>query len=747
MPCTRSDSAESDAHLRSCDAPVAFMAAAACAWCVSVSPSSAAAHRGAPGGGLPFTEIIGEREFTGELIVRPRSDLVPADRGQALRQVSAFANRRNDRTDEFVLAVGGVPFSPGAAENTVAAAFLESGLFEYACPNWRVFPNLVPDDPLFAQQWHHPMIGSAAAWDLWRADGSAEVIVAFTDTGIVPHEDLPYRVPGFNCVTNLSESSGGDVTDINGHGTHVAGCAAAAGDNGVGVSGVGWRLRVMPIRVSEQPGGGATYEDLLQGVQWAAENGAKVISASYSGIGYEPIETTGEYVRSLGATLLWAAGNSDTDHASWDFQHVIVVGASDQYDQRATFSSFGRGVDLFAPGVSILSTTRDGAYGFLSGTSMATPIANGALAMIHSANPMLTAAHAEHVLFNSCDPWDAEANSEEFGWGRINLRRAVEEALGALVPQPPVARHDRVRALVGGEAMLDVLANDYDPNMDALEITAFDAATSAGASVSLVEGTGGARDMLRIANVGSVAGTQTLSYTLVEPASGATSTATAFIDVALARRADNPLGAEPGLAVEYFVLDAPTSLPDFASLVPYDSEIVPEIYYPSTSGAFAGSGRADNVGAVYTGWIDVPESGYWTLGLTSDDGARLWIGEDLVVDNDGLHTMRTVRGTTALAAGTHRLRIEYFEASANAGLILAWSGPGQSTVIVRSSSLSHGGVAEPADLNADGRVDGFDLASLLAAWGAAGHPADIDSDGIVGGSDLSVLLARWTVGR
>jgi subtilisin family serine protease len=317
-----------------------------------------------PGQDASFTEVIGEREFTGELIVRPRQDLAPADRGDALLELGAFPNRRNARTDEFVLALGGPPLEPGAAERAVAEALMSTGLFQYACPNWRVFPTIVPNDPLFAQQWHHAMIESAGAWDLWRADGMADVIVAVTDTGITVHEDLPFRVPGFNCVTNLPETAGGNVTDINGHGTHVAGCAAAAGNNAVGVSGPGWKLRVMPVRVSEQVGGGATYEDLLQGVQWAAENGAKVISTSYSGIGYAPIETTGQYVRSLGASMLWAAGNSDTDHAGWDFEHVIVVGASDQADHRAGFSSFGLGVDVFAPGVSILSTTRDGSYGF-----------------------------------------------------------------------------------------------------------------------------------------------------------------------------------------------------------------------------------------------------------------------------------------------------------------------------------------------------------------------------------------------
>ena len=703
-----------------------------------------AAPRAMPADAPPFTEIPGEREFTGELIVRPKQDLLPAERGAALRALSPFDSRRNSRTDDFVLVVGGVPFDPGAAESAVAADLLATGLFQYACPNWRVYPVQVPSDPLFPQQWHHAMIESPAAWDLWRADGASEVIVAVTDTGIVTHEDLPYRVPGFNCVTNLPEASGGNVTDINGHGTHVSGCAAAAGNNGVGVSGVGWRLRVMPVRVSELASGGATYEDLLQGVQWAAENGAKVISTSYSGIGYPPIETTGQYVRSLDASMLWAAGNSDTDHASWDFEHVIVVGASDQADQRAGFSGFGLGVDLFAPGVSILSTTLDGSYGFLSGTSMATPIANGALAMIRSANPLLTAAHAEHVLFHSCDPWDPEPNSETFGWGRINVRRAVEESLNALVPQPPVAYNDRVRAIAGAGVLVDVLANDYDPNMDRLEIGAFDAYTSAGAVVTIVEGKGATRDMLRIDTVGVAAGTQSLSYTLVEPVSGATSTAVAFIDVAVARSADDPVGAEPGLAVDYYELSSPTAMPDFSSLSPYASEIVPEVYYPATTGTFAGSGRADNVGAVYTGWIDVPVSGYWTLGLTSDDGSRLWIGDDLVVDNDGVHGMRTVRGTAALAAGKHRLRIEYFEATRSAGLVLAWSGPGQSTVVVRSSSLFHGGTVRSPDLDGDGSVDGIDLAILLAAWGASGHLADINGDGTVDGADLAVLIAGWT---
>jgi hypothetical protein len=732
-------------RLSATSARLATLAAVVLATGGSLGLASIASAQVAFGGASAFIEIAGEQEFTGELIVRPKQDLSSAQRRQALKMIRAFPNRRNTTTDEFVLSVGVGPVVPGHAENTVAANLIASGLFQYACPNWMLFPTEIPDDPRYAEQWHHPMMQSPAAWDIHRADGKGEIIIAVTDTGIVPHEDLPHRVPGFNSVSDLPEASGGDLTDINGHGTHVAGCAAAAGDNAVGVSGVGWRLRVMPIRVSEAGNGGASFENLLQAVQWAAENGAKVISTSYSGIGFEPIETMGQYVRSLDASMLWAAGNSATDHSGWDFEHVVVVGASNQNDQRASFSSFGRGVDLFAPGVSILSTTNTGAYGFASGTSMATPVANGALAMVRSVNPLLSAVHAEHILFHSCDFWDAEPNSEAFGWGRINLRRALEESVDALVPQPPVGRNDRTRAVAGGSASLDVLANDYDPNMDALEIASFDATTSAGAAVSLVKGADGARDTLLVADVGAAAGTQSLTYTLVEPASGATATATAFIDSTIARRADNPIGAAPGVEVDYYALSAPTMLPDFSALVAYASEVVPVIDFASTNGAFAGSGRADEVGAVYTGWIDIPATGFWTLSTTSDDGSKLWIGDDLVVNNDGLHGMVTVRGTRALAAGKHELRVEFFEAGGGAGLQMRWSGPGQSSAIVPDSRLFFGGVVEPADLTGDGVVNAADLAALLAAWGNAGSPADIDGDGTVGASDLAALLARWTL--
>lgn len=690
-----------------------------------------------------FTAVPGEMDFSGELIVRPARHLDAKQRAQADALVGPRVRRYIPQTDEFILVAAAGPEVAGAPEQRLAEQLMATGLFQYAHPNWIVYPNATPNDARFSEQWHHVRIESQAAWDLHTGDPS--VIVAVTDTGIVPHEDLPNRVPGYNAVSHVPEAEGGDLTDINGHGTHVAGCAAAKGNNTVGVSGVGWNLSVMPIRVSEAPNGGASYEALLEGARWAAENGALVVSASYSGIGYEAIETTGQYIRSLDSSFMWAAGNSASNHAGWDFPNVMVVGSSDSADQRSGFSSFGRGVDLFAPGSSILSTINNGGYGFASGTSMATPVANGALGLVRSANPALSAAHAEHILLHTCDIWGGEQDNETYGFGRINVRRAVVDALAAFTPHNPEGRNDRVLGVTGQAYVIDILNNDYDRNMDALQVLSVPATSSMGDSLTLLDGTGPeGRDAIRInIAVGAPAGTRSFTYTLVEPVSGATAQATVFVEASTPVQGENPTLTQPELDAAYYAIGSQNVLPNFAQFTPYLQTTVPTLDFASTDGEFAGSGLADQVGAVYTGWIEIPTDGLWTLSTQSDDGSRLYLDGTLMVDNDGLHGMQTRSGTRALAAGKHRLRVEFFENGGGAGLYMLWTGPGTSSQVVPAWALSRDYDFAPADLNQDGLVNGADLGVLLASWGQTGSPADLDQDGVVGGSDLGALLASW----
>ncbi|MEI7577536.1 MAG: S8 family serine peptidase [Armatimonadota bacterium] len=388
-----------------------------------------------------FTQVAGVREFTGQLIVRPkqvasmmdsgvRFDEIRLRRQRSRSRVASMILRYVPQTDEYILKV---PI--GLSENMYSNSLMGSGDYEYVQPNWRVFPTRVPNDPRYAQQWHHPVIGSPRAWDLWT--GSSTRTIAFCDTGIMrAHEDLKnLRIPGYNAVDKIAETAGGQVEDINGHGTHVSGCGAAQGNNGIGVSGVGWNFKIMHCRVSNSAGGGAFTSDMMDGARWAIEHGAKTVSVSYSGVDAPTIGTTGTYIKSIGGLMLFAAGNDNRDLTGFRHPDTIVVGSTNESDTKSDFSAYGRGCTLFAPGSNILSTTMDGSYQFFSGTSMATPVANGALATIWSVNPDLTPNEVSDILFSTCDNIGP---STIFGYGRVNVHRGVNLALATLAKDADV---------------------------------------------------------------------------------------------------------------------------------------------------------------------------------------------------------------------------------------------------------------------------------------------------------------------
>ncbi|MCC6359497.1 MAG: S8 family serine peptidase [Phycisphaerales bacterium] len=302
-----------------------------------------------------------------------------------------------------------------------------TGLFEYVVPDELCYPLETPDDPLFPGQWHLPRIEAPAAWTL--AIGSESVIIAVVDGGVdLDHPDLqPRLVPGYNSVDRLAQADGGLVTDVNGHGSSVAGAAGATGDNGEGVAGVGWQMSIMPIRASNSGSGAAFLSDLLDGARWAVDHGAHCVNVSYTGVQNASVQATGEYVMQQGGLLFWSAGNRAQQLDYFDHAAVIVVGSTTPEDARSDFSAFGVALDVFAPGQDILTTTIDG-YGPATGTSFAAPIAAGVAGMIRSAAPGLTAAQVQSVLFDSCDDIGSPGDDAIFGRGRVNLRRAVQLA-------------------------------------------------------------------------------------------------------------------------------------------------------------------------------------------------------------------------------------------------------------------------------------------------------------------------------
>ncbi|MGI8923946.1 MAG: S8 family serine peptidase [Fimbriimonadales bacterium] len=388
-----------------------------------------------------FIEQLRRMEFTGEMIVRPleMSDAIASTgshqaaaglRERAARRLATDTRRYYPETDEYIIRL-----PKGSSENSYARRMMATGDYQYVEPNWRIYPVLRPNDPSFSLQWHHQKIRSELAWDILV--GNPNQIIAYTDTGIdTLHTDLePNRVPGYNAITELPEEMGGVIQDTNGHGTHVAGIGSAIGNNGIGVTGVGWNFKIMMVAVSHEPVfGTTTIEIITRGGRWAADNGAKTISASFEGVSSTAVETTGRYIRARGALYLYAAGNDGANLSGFDWPNVIVVGATNQFDNRASFSAYGRAVDVFAPGVSILSTYLPNSYSSLSGTSMATPMANGVAAMIWAKNPDWTPEQVEQKLFESCKDLGPPGEDEVWGWGRIDLFNSVSGGTTTVKP-------------------------------------------------------------------------------------------------------------------------------------------------------------------------------------------------------------------------------------------------------------------------------------------------------------------------
>ncbi|MEJ5377670.1 MAG: S8 family serine peptidase, partial [bacterium] len=296
----------------------------------------------------------------------------------------------------------------------------------FAEPNFLAEPMSVPNDYYYNSQWHLPKISAPEAWDL--NIGAVDIPIAIVDTGVDPnHPDLRAKLlPGYNFYDHNT-----DTSDVRGHGTAVAGAAAAISNNGSGVAGVAWANPIMPIRISA-PDGYATYSAMASAITYAADHGAKVINLSYGGESYSStLQSAVDYAWSKGAVVVASAANysSDTPYYPAACNHVVAVSATNTSDQLTTFSNYGNWVDVAAPGVSIYTTSRGGGYGAYSGTSFSAPVTAGLLALIFSANPSLTNQDVVDLLTENADDLGAPGFDSIFAHGRINARKSLQAAV------------------------------------------------------------------------------------------------------------------------------------------------------------------------------------------------------------------------------------------------------------------------------------------------------------------------------
>jgi thermitase len=365
--------------------------------------------------------------------------------------------------------------APGDLDAALAALNADPDV-RYAEPDRTV--HVTTNDTDYADQWALENTGQTVngypgtpgadihALDAWSYTKGAGVTVAVVDTGVSPVGDLTGQLTGnpgeagalaHDGIDNdhnglVDDSQGWDFSsgdnnpiDQHGHGTHVAGTIAAVAGNAVGVAGVAPEAKILPVRVLNAAGSGSE-STIAQGFDYAGRLGVPIVNASLGGAGSSTTITN--VIESHPGTLyVVAAGNGGTDGIGDDDDaqpffpctspapNLICVAATDNTDTLAWFSNFGpTTVDLAAPGVDILSTLFSGGYGYMSGTSMASPNVAGAAALALAANPGASTAQLKSALLDSVDPLP-ELDGITVSGGRVDAAAAIV-ALGSATPTP-----------------------------------------------------------------------------------------------------------------------------------------------------------------------------------------------------------------------------------------------------------------------------------------------------------------------
>src|SRR5688500_299532 len=293
---------------------------------------------------------------------------------------------------------------------------------------------LIPNDPDFPVAWHATKIGLPAAWDF--STGNAATIVAVLDTGVIATTpDFAGRV-----LPPLSTTGTPPMDGVaNHHGTWVTSTLAAQINNGLGSVGVG-NFSVLPITVTDELGHNSS-DWIASGIRLAADSGARVINVSIGTLSYGRLDAAAEYARSKGALTFVAAGNSNAREARTDYDNLIFVSGTNRDDGRwvtaggGTGSTWGPFVDLSAPAqdIRVAAPSLTDGYGWISGTSFASPLAAGAAALAFSINPNLTADQVEQLLYSTAVDLGAPGWDEIYGHGRIDVGAL---AAAASVPEP-----------------------------------------------------------------------------------------------------------------------------------------------------------------------------------------------------------------------------------------------------------------------------------------------------------------------
>ena len=393
-----------------------------------------------------------------------------------------------------------VRLQPGVQLAQAKTALEQSADVEYVEPNYIVSARALPNDPEFPRQWGLHNLGidfgiadadidAPEAWDI--TTGSANVVVAIIDSGVdYGHEDLAANIfsSAQDCNSNGVDDDGNgyaddchgidtanddsDPMDDVGHGTHVAGTIGALGNNGIGVAGVAWQVRILPCKFLGSDGTGSTADaiECLDYIATLKARGVNVVASNNSWGGLEMSLALQDAIaaqRELGVLFVAAAGNELEDNdvqpafpCSYDLSNIICVAATQPGDVRPTFSNYGSStVHLGAPGEGVLSTLPGNQYGFADGTSMATPHVTGVLALLAAQAPARDWRALKNLVLASGDPL-----ANLIGWTitgrRLNAHHALTCADSVVLARLQPLNFTLLHRAVGARIPLKVLHID-----------------------------------------------------------------------------------------------------------------------------------------------------------------------------------------------------------------------------------------------------------------------------------------------
>ncbi|MFD1039602.1 S8 family peptidase [Virgibacillus byunsanensis] len=349
-----------------------------------------------------------------EVVVKFKEGITKRKQDKAIKGLNAKIMADEDVVESpfKVLKVGNV--------DAVVKALNKNPNVKYAEPNYKLYATWSPNDTYANTDYQYGLFttNTDVAWDIARGSSSQEI--AILDTGVdYKHEDLRNKtIQGYNFVQNNT-----NPMDRNGHGTHVAGTAAAETNNGIGIAGMAPDTQILAVRVLDARGSG-TLDDVADGIIYAADYGAEVINLSLGcDCDTQTLEDAVNYAWNKGTVVVAAAGNDgvSTTFEPASYENTIAVGAVDSNNQLASFSNYGVWVDVVAPGVDIASTVQRDGYAYMSGTSMASPHVAGLAGLL--AGQGRNNAEIRAAIEQTADPLNGAGYYYEHGF--INSSDAV----------------------------------------------------------------------------------------------------------------------------------------------------------------------------------------------------------------------------------------------------------------------------------------------------------------------------------